>query len=339
MHHKSVLIFILVLEITMFIFLIKAIVCHRMFLFFTQRIKRKRAMIISAYFFDLMEHRRTFEAQLYPGRPSWHSDLLEFLETCNHRFQGDDWEQLKHAASQLYLLPKARQWARNVFWKKRSFASRSFALSPLSQDECHILKLMDDRKFLVRSTAALAAIRLESVEGVRKALLTMHQEPGYSHFFYRDLLVQGSNRVIAELIVCGSNPLLHETCLDVLSAKTWGLVIPFLQHDVEADDPTIRCLALRVLIKNPLPNSAEIFLQALQDPEEEVRIEATQGLANFPSLGHLDALEKALSDPSWLVQIGAARALKNLEAQGEQILRRQKTPPASLAVNYIEQFG
>ncbi len=339
MSEYSLLIYIFIFELVFLFIFIIATIFHRFIFYFILRNIQKRKNTLSSYFVECIEKKQPFEEKNYPGRSFWQKELLEVLETFNGRFQGGDWETLKHAAAQIFLLPKARKWARSFSWTKRNFAARSFVLSPLLEDEKTILRLMDDKHFLVWNKAALAAIELESAEGIRKALIAMTREPGFSHFFYRDALLHCSQTAAKQMIKEGNDPAVHEACLDVLGAKSWILSIPFLPNDLQSKDANIRFLAICALIRNPLPDCTEILIGALSDPYEQIRIQAAKGLAIYSPLTHLDCLERALSDKSWFVRIETARALKQAGAKGMEILHRQKEAIAKEASQYVELFG
>jgi len=239
--------------------------------------------------------------------------LLEVLEIFNHRFNGDEWEVLKNDLSSKFLLPQARRWTHKLSWMKRNFSARVFALSPLKEDESLINALIDDESFLVSSIASYAALKLESPIGIRKSLLKIAKKEGYNHYFYADILSQGSNTVF-QLIsqICQKRDHLHLTCLEVLAMQTAQAPLKFLAKDLKSKDPELKQAALKVAIRNPQEEWLDIFCLNLSDENEEIRRLAAIGLKNYPSSKSLKALKRGLHDESWQVQLASAISLKVL---------------------------
>lgn len=239
--------------------------------------------------------------------------LLEVLEDYNRRLNGADWEAIKLSLSKEFLLPKMRNWVKSWFWIKRNFAARALALTPLPQDEPYILYLIDDSSFLVRSIAATAAVRLESEKGVIKTLRNMSREPGYAHYYYSDILSQGSTQVFSWVAeAAAKRDDLHLACLEVLAAKVAPVPTPFLEQDFKASNSSVRQAALRVAIRNPQKGSVEIFSNCLKDPDEQIRKLGGSGLGNYSVEESYEALLKGAADPSWKVRLECAKSLKKL---------------------------
>lgn len=292
------------------LFVFCLIVIKRIRFFVSEKKSKKIRHDLSKLVGDCLEKKRTLNSiKLVCSQYI----LLEVLEGYNLRFSGDDWKQLNSLLSQRFLLPKARRWVKSWFWLKRNFAARVFALAPLSKDESHIVQLTQDRSFLVRSVASVAAVKLESKRGVLNILHNMHQELGYAHVYYSDILSQGSNQVfnwVAE--VAAEHKALHLVCLEVLAGKTAPVATPFLNEDFQAKNAKIRQAALKVAIRNPQKGNEKIFSSCLEDPDEEIRILGSMGLGNYPVKEGYAALQKGASDSSWKVRLECAKSLKKL---------------------------
>lgn len=339
MRQYSILIYLLMGEVGILICLTFAIVTHRTIYFFKERIDKKRKNILSIYLMDRIEKKQIFDWKTYPGRRWWIRTVLEVVEAFNRRFEGIDWTQLRDTVSDSVLLPRARRWANSFFWVKRNFSARVFSIHAEAQDEKKILRLMEDRRFLIRSPASLAAIHLESVKGIQMILRAISSEPGFAKFFYRDALIQGSPKVSSIIVELAGDPMLHQAALDVLGAKSWGGKIPFLKNDLTSDDAHVRLLALRVLIRNILPDSFPFLERAAKDPDPKVRAAALQGLNLFPAEESWTLLEAGLSDPAWEVRVEAGKGLKQRGGQGIEILKRQSSLLAREAAEYAMEFG
>ncbi len=339
MERFSLLIWMLAAEVLIVIALFVGISLHRTYTALLTQTRAQRTALLGYYFLSLLEEKKPYEPHPLFARSGWRKSLLEVLESYNRRLKGDEWSQVREAAVEDLLLPRARRWARSLFWRRRNFAARTFALCPRAADEAPILNLMRDSHFLVRSVASLAAVRLEDRTGIELILRAMSAEPGYALYFYRDVLLQGSRNVFVLVVELASQPALHLACLDLLAAQSWGIPIPFLKDDLVSPHPRTRHLALKILIRNPLPDSAPVFLQAASDPDPYVRATAMNGLLLFPSDETLVVLEKGLSDPIWDVRVEAGRTLKRRGEQGLAILARQTTEPAHSAAHYAQVFG
>ena len=141
----------------------------------------------------------------------------------------------------------------------------------------------------------------------------MRGEPGYAHYYYSDILSQGSNQVfswVAEAAAKRDN--LHLACLEVLAAKVVHVPTPFLEQDFKASDSNLRQAALKVAIRNPQNGSVEIFSKCLKDPDEQIRALGGMGLGNYPVEESYAALAKGAADASWKVRLECAKSLKKL---------------------------
>lgn len=297
-------------EILVLIFVLVFILIKRISYFFSSRNEEKRkqklSAIVSACFLknekcELIE--KVYTSQL----------LLSVLESFNHRFNGEQWDLLKEGLSKKFLLPKARGWIKKGSWLKRNFAARVFALSPLKQDESLIVSMINDDSFLVASIAATAAIKLESIPGIKKILDKMAKKQGYYHYFYADILSQGSNTVFDIVADMGTQyNHLHLVCLEVLAMQTAQAPLAFLTKDLKSKDTNLKLAALKVAIRNPQKQWLDIFCQDLEDDNEHVRELAALGLGNYHKTQSYQALKEGLNDPSSQVKLASAKSLKAL---------------------------
>lgn len=272
--------------------------------------------------------------------------LLTVLETFNLRFQGGYWVIIKEELANHFLLPFARKKYKSKFWNQRYQAARCFAICPLQIDVTFILFLMKDPLFLVHSVAALAAIRLESLEGLSLMIEKISLENnGYSRSFYKDLLLKGSTQVfqyIEKQALKASDEKTHLTCMDILAAKVFPVAQELLQKDLASLDPKVRLAALKIYAHNPQKGSEAVLLKAIQAPESSSREEAAYGLSIFSSDSSLRALERALGDDCMSVRLQAAKSLKKNGTKGIAILNQQKKLEdlaISEMVNYVLEFS
>lgn len=264
----------------------------------------------------------------FPDLPKFRDlkNLLLTLELFEYRIKGQDWEELKHKMTKTYLLPNARKKAHSPSWVDRNFASRCFALCPLAKDQDILLKLNNDSVFLVRSIAALALVRLEHKAGMIEIIKKMNLEKGYAHYFYRDLLLKCPNHVfvwIQEIAQHEKDPLIHLTCLELLTERTIATIPGYLKEDIHSNNVNIRLAAVKILARNPQKDSADILIKCLEDTVPEIREGATSGLQYFASEEVFAKLEDTLKDSVWLVRLRAAQTLKKMGKKGLDILKHQ----------------
>lgn len=272
------------------------------------------------------------------------SILLSVCENFDHRIKGREWEELKNDISRRFLINKARRWSRSSQWIKRNFSARVFALTPFLEDEQDLLKLMDDKVFLVRGSASIGAVKREIKESVHKVLEHMSGESGYSYYFYKDLLLEGSLQIqlfVEEFASKKKSLSFHIACLDVLKDTYMPLEKFSLEKDFESESKALRLAAIKVYSNNPQANSYEVLKKALIDPDPAIRTEAVQGLAAFYGMETAKDVSPLLSDEDLHVRVQSAITLNKLGKEGRKILHAQD-PNANIesyeAAQYALQF-
>lgn len=301
--------------------------------------------MISRIIVECLEGKRTVAKEVRLSKFAYQENLLSLMETFNRRFSGEEWEKVKEWIASEFLLTKARQWKTSKSWVKRNYSARCFALLPLVDDEDAILVLMDDPVFLVRNFAAIAAIRLESKQGLDKIIQHMSNEKGYARFFYRDILLNSKSlkifNWIEEYAAYEREGEIHLTCLDLLAGINMPIDSHFLRGDLKSSKLSIRVAALKVFSNNPQIDSAEVLSKYINDPNEEIREQAVHGLGFVLSETTLEKLRQALNDPSWKVRFEAAKALKEMGRAGKAVLQRQTIDQGKEAyetAQYVLQF-
>lgn len=293
-------------------------------------------------FISCLNNQKSIDTKIKLRGFSAKKDLLTVIGIFNYRFNSTEWKMIREEAAQYYLLRKARRLATSWLWIRRSYAARCFAVCPLPEDEKRICSLIDDPVFLVRSMASIAAIGLESRQGVMQTLAQMAKATSYFRLFYRDAFLQGSKQVfnwIQEAVLSEKDPNIHLACLEILSGITTAIPLSFLKQDLESKQFEVRLAALKVLVRNPQEASSTMLIEYLKDPKEEIRAAAALCLENFPTKKTLEELEKALCDESWQVRLNAAKSLKMMGEEGLEILKGQKEKVAYDTAQYVLQFS
>ncbi len=253
--------------------------------------------------------------------------LLHQVEAFDRRFLGALWEEVKSEIVRNHLLPYARKKYNSFSWIRRNFAARCFALEPFPIDEAKILRLLNDKIFLVRSAAAIAVVKLGIESGIVKIIDYMAQTRGYSRFYFQDLLTNQSSfyvfAVLEELATENKDPDVQVACLDVLAGKSLVINRPFLKEDLESEHENVRLAAVKVYANNLQKESISVLSKLVDDPNSQIRAEALEGLSHFLSEETLKILENALSDPAWIVRLKAAFSLKKMGKIGITILKQQ----------------
>jgi HEAT repeat protein len=324
--------------------LISGIVWHGVSRYFLQRERAAARKQISQMLIKEVAEPSKSDVKLfepYAGRVV----LLKELESFSRRFKSEEWDKIRQQIAVNYLLPKARKHVHSLDWLKRNFAARSFALAPLKMDIALILKLVDDPVFLVRSRAALAAHKIQDRDLIYKLIVHMSDEPGYAHYYFRDLLLELESTKVLEWIeefgLKETKRFTKIACLDLLSEKSHALTTPLLKEALASEDPLIRYYGIKVYARNPQTESRKILLEALKDPQEDIREEATRGLQYQEGDDVVEALKKGLDDPSWKVKVGAVRSLMKHGNKGARVLEgldEVSDPDAYAAYIYGKQF-
>ncbi|MBI1912671.1 MAG: HEAT repeat domain-containing protein [Deltaproteobacteria bacterium] len=88
-------------------------------------------------------------------------------------------------------------------------------------------------------------------------------------------------------------------------------VIPKLLPEIRNQSWRIRSAAADILaeLRPKTPIIAEAFMDALSDPEQDMRAKAAKGLGKLRYWPAIDRLKELLQDPFWVVRLHAARAL------------------------------
>ena len=337
---------IFIFLVTVFFLLFSGMVTHGFTRYVLDRKRKEAKRFISDLIVNEVMEPGSQNLQLlkpYAGKVT----LLKVLEHFSERFSGEEWLELREDIAISFLLPKARQLVNHTSWMNRNFAARCFVLAPLKYDLEDLLKLLDDPEFLVRCQAARALKNLKSPEAVYKMIEHMSDEPGYAHYYFRDMLLKMKSREVLEWIeefgLRETKRFTKIACLDLLSGNSFQLTTRLLDDCLAADDEDLRYYATKVHARNPQKNSRSVLLKQMDDPDWKIREEAAYGMQYQYSNETTERLKKALiEDPVWKVKIGAARSLKKFGFEEMEILEsidETKSPEAKEAFQYAMNFG
>lgn len=96
------------------------------------------------------------------------------------------------------------------------------------------------------------------------------------------------------------------------SKRSYGRQDPYVNYYAEMaradDDHTVRAMAIRALNRSRSSNNTALYIKALDDGNELVRLEAAKALANIPEPPALAALIKRLENPEEQVDVRVACA-------------------------------
>lgn len=319
--------YILMAEIFVIIIFLIIIPLHRVYLYYKKSGEDAAKRKISQMIIDYLQNRKDLNSSLLQ-KFSGSSTLLSTMEAFDRRIREDDWTELKNMICELYLLPRARELAYGSSWVTRNFAARCFVLSTRKEDRNIIINLVHDPVFLVRSVASIATCHLGQKEGVYEILRQMSIEKGYARCFYRDLLLQTTNRTFAwvkEIAETENDQAIHLACLEVLSFKMTGKIPECIKKDLNSNNSDIRLAAAKIVARDPQIGSVDMLIKCLEDPDPKIREEAVSGLKYFASDPIYKKLQESLKDSVWLVRLGAAQTLKKMGKKGVDILKEQNS--------------
>lgn len=268
-------------------------------------------------------------------------NVLECAETYDHLFTDKRWQDIKEKIFAENLTPSLAAYALSFSWVKRQLAARAMLLCPQKAPKQLLESLLDDKRFLVRVTAATCITRISDEPLFEKVIKKMSLESPHSQFPYRDALIQTDEQKFSwiEKILGGTNnPKIQAICLDVLSERysknAFDLVQPFLH----CSDITCRTLAIKVLGSIPSPESKKILLHRLDDSDWNIRAEAIMSLHKLHAKEAIPQLGDALNDPVWWVRLQAALALKSIGGEGLKVLNARLAEKGSKACE-IAQYA
>ncbi len=334
------LLFILLGEITLFLFFLVLFFYKRILFFFRMQKSEKRKEKITTFLIECLKSEAFSNHTKVPKEFKHRKDLLVTLETFNLRFKGSSWNSLKALLVNKWLLPKARVFAKSFFWKRRSFAARCFSLVPLQRDESILISLMDDPHFLVQSNASSALVFLESPSGIKKIVQKMSQHSGFTSCFFQDALQKGSIKVIAILVELASIQSIHLACLKALSGQSLGIPLLFLEKDLESKDLEIRLLAMELLSHNPTRNAVSKLIRCSKDPDERMRKQAVITLSSFGTQESVKRLQEVLlKDDNLKIRLEAAKSLQKLGRMDLLEEQSSQNKEVSQMLAYVLQFG
>lgn len=333
------------IEIIIVIILLSVIVIGKALFNLGNRYSSRLYQKLSRELANSLAHNTPFNYQL-PFKTFYHlTTLLSVLETFSHRFKGGEWDELKNEISRRNLIETARKWSKSHLWIRRNYSARVFALTSYTEDEPTILHLMDDKIFLVRSIASIAAVNNEQKDGIYKILKEMSEGKSYSYYFYRDILLAASEKVLlwVEEFAALEKPVSFRlACLDVLEQSYLPLSQLSLDKDFSSDNPNLRLAACKIYANNPQKDSHEKLIEALNDENVDIRSEAVKGLSQFYSPETIKALENTLKDNHLHVRVQAGLTLAQLGEKGINALKAQNksvNTNAYEAAQYALQFN
>ncbi len=268
---------------------------------------------------------------------------LKIMKKYKETNRSDEIQTFYNEILSKYFLPKARKQAFSFIVRNRNFSATCFSLLPLEKDLSVIQKLVNDKHFLVRSMATMAAIQLQNKEAVYTVLKSFNKLRLYENRIYSYKLLQFPKITgwIAEIASTDPDRDIHVSCLYCLSKEKINAPIPFLEKDLLSADKEIKALALEILMHNPQEKYKEFLYEFLGDPDENIRKIAIQAMLPLEGNKIMEALRNKLEDESWNVRLQAGIILKKKGTQGLEILRRQKENINSRGyevAEYVAQF-
>lgn len=300
-------------------------------------IQQEISKIIDAYLFS---ERPLSELTIPPDLHSFRN-LVETLERYDRLYSDDKWQAIKHKIVEKYLLPEVDAYASSFFWVNRQLAARALLLYPRKASEATLAKLLDDKRYLVRVAAAVCITKTSHRELFYKMLQKMSQETELSQFPYRDAIIQCDEekfRWITELLKREKDKKVIAICLDILSTRYSGDLLPLIKPYLSDPDHNCQMLAVKALGSIPDDEAVKLLMQHLNDTDWNVRAETINSLQKLYALQAIPKLKELLNDPVWWVRLQAALTLKNFGSEGMHVLTSQskeKDPRAFEIAQYM----
>lgn len=317
---------LLLFEVYLMLFCCAAIIITKLITRWIQRKRNARqeqiGKIIQQYLFD----QRPIETLIIPRGLRQFRNLVESLEKFDQLFSDPRWVEIKEHILKKYMLSKAKGEASSLFWFSRQLAARCLLLSPRLADAHLLNKLLNDSRYLVRVSAAVCITQTHHKELFYKVIRKMAQETELSRFPYRDALIQVDEEKyhwIEELLKKETNKEVIAICLDILSARYSGNLLPLIKPYVNDPDVNCRKLAIRALGNIPNQESIQLLMDHLDDADWNIRAEAIIGLQKLYAIQAIPRLRELLDDPIWWVRLQAGLTLKGFGKEGMEVLASQ----------------
>jgi hypothetical protein len=296
--------------------------------YFFDRIYKKQVEIIVNYLTSLISKKTVF----FPKAIKSKRALLMQLEIFDKNFSHDEWDKIKHQLLEKYLLPYAEKQAGSLFWEKRMFAVRCFALANNKEFEDYLIRLVQDKNIMIRIYAAKTLIHLESKVGIEIILEGISKFTGYCYYLFQDFFQNSTSKVIDIIIVCAKNPKLFGASVKVLASLVVSLPITFLKKGLVSKDIEIRLLAIKLFYHNPTKDAEDILIKLISDKNQKVQIEAIKGLGWISTNKGIVKLQEIFHyNRKPKVILEAARAL--------HALGKLKEEKISEYTDYVFRFG
>lgn len=261
-------------------------------------------------------------------------NLVEEVETFDHRFTDERWIHIKEKIFTLYLHKTAKKKSRSCYWLNRQLAARAFLLCPNKAEEEELKILLHDKKYLVRIVAAVCITKTHYKELFFSMIHVMSKETKLSQFPYRDALVdmdQEKFKWMEELLSSTNDPAIKAICLDVLSTRVTNDLLPLLRPYFKSENAECRILAIKALGNIPSEESLEILMDHLADSDWELRAISIEGLHKLHATKSIPKMRELLNDPIWWVRLQAALTLKDFGDEGTRILKSQDASTKPMA--------
>lgn len=317
---------LLIFEVCLMLFFCVAIIFTKLISRWIQRKRVSRqkqiSKIIESYLFD----QKSIDTLEIPKNLRQFRNLVETLERFDQLFSDPRWIEIKERILKKYMTSKVRSNASSRFWFRRQLAARCLLLSPKNADPVLLNQLLDDPRYLVRVSAAVCITQTHHKELFFKVIRKMSEETELSRFPYRDALIQideAQYRWLEELLKKETNKEVVAICLDILSARYSGNLLPLVKPYVNDPDAHCRKLAIKALGNIPHPEAIELLMDHLNDPDWNIRAEAVMGLQKLYAVQAIPKLRELLNDPVWWVRLQAGLTLKGFGKEGVEVLATQ----------------
>jgi hypothetical protein len=309
------LLLIFFLEFIVFFLLCLIFLYKRISFYYFDRVHNRDGATINEYLFAKVSKKNV----LTPKEITKKRVLLLQLELLDKIFSHDDWNKIKSDLLRQYLLKYAKKSVKSLFWRRRMFAARCFALSPSKDFENDLIKLVGDKKIVVRIYAARSLINLQSKKGIELILERISRFTDYCYYIFQDFFQDSPSKVIDIIIKSGSHPNLFHACLKILAPLVVTKSIPFLKSSLSTESIEDRLLAIELFSNNPPEDAEDVLIDLLSDDNERVKIQVIKGLSwisTTKGVGKLQEIFRLSSRPQLILE--AASALKVLGKLGEE---------------------
>lgn len=250
--------------------------------------------------------------------------ILRLLLEQAPLLRGEARERLGEALESLGFVETWIEGLRSPRWWRRAEAAEKLGLAGSHRAVESLVAVLDDPAPEVRLRAARALGTLGGEAALRPLVEALSRPDRWSVLRIADILASAGREAVEEIVDRWEelDVPARRAAVEVLGQVRELSAVPFLLTCLrESEDADLRARAAHALGLLADPESCEVLVGALSDPQWPVRAMAAKALGRLGARRSVAPLADAVSDGAWWVRANAAEALRNLGSEGLAALK------------------